>query len=107
MSSETLCFQCGQPAGNPLRLNHMPNGTVCSVCRDRLLDALPAPFPAPVSREESHPAVTSEAAVSEESDVTEPAQGEEASERPTLRAVPPPDGEEPHPFGDDGFKPSA
>jgi len=51
MSSETMCIQCGQPAGDPLRLNHMPNGKACVVCRDRLLDSLPAPFPAAVTRE--------------------------------------------------------
>ncbi|MCA8981613.1 MAG: hypothetical protein H6831_09505 [Planctomycetes bacterium] len=42
--SETSCIQCGQPSGTPLRLNHLPNGLPCPVCRDRLLESLPAPF---------------------------------------------------------------
>lgn len=42
---DTLCFTCGLPSGDPLRLNHLPSGEVCPNCRDRLLDALPAPFP--------------------------------------------------------------
>ena len=51
MSAETLCFTCGLPAGEPLRLNHLPNGSVCPTCRDRLLDSIPAPFPAPMARD--------------------------------------------------------
>jgi hypothetical protein len=42
---EPLCFTCGLPVGDPLRLNHLASGQVCPSCRDRLLDALPAPFP--------------------------------------------------------------
>lgn len=41
---DTLCFTCGLPFGST-RLNHLANGEVCPSCRDRLLDALPAPFP--------------------------------------------------------------
>jgi hypothetical protein len=41
--SETSCIQCGQPGGSQ-RLNHLPNGLPCPVCRDRLLESIPAPF---------------------------------------------------------------
>lgn len=41
--SEPSCIQCGQPGGAQ-RLNHLPNGLPCPVCRDRLLESLPAPF---------------------------------------------------------------
>lgn len=41
---ETSCIQCGQPSGAPQRLNHLANGLPCPVCRDRLLESLPAPF---------------------------------------------------------------
>ena len=74
MSGETLCFQCGLPAGE-MRLNHMPNGKVCPTCRDRLLDSLPAPFPTPVSRE----AEGAESGTEEEAREQEPV---------TLRALP-------------------
>lgn len=42
--SETSCIQCGQPSGSPQRLNHLANGLPCPICRDRLLESLPAPF---------------------------------------------------------------
>ena len=41
--SETSCIQCGQPGGSQ-RLNHLPNGLPCPVCRERLLESIPAPF---------------------------------------------------------------
>jgi hypothetical protein len=37
---ETLCFTCGQPAGEVPRLNCLPGGQVCPSCRDRLLLSL-------------------------------------------------------------------
>jgi hypothetical protein len=46
MTNPAVCFTCGLPTGDPLRLNHLPSGQVCTACRDRLLDLLPAPFPA-------------------------------------------------------------
>jgi hypothetical protein len=41
---EPVCFTCGLPVGEPLRLNHLPSGQTCPTCSDRLLEALPAPF---------------------------------------------------------------
>ena len=42
--SDPLCFTCGLPYGGATRLNHLPSGQVCTSCRDRLLEAIPAPF---------------------------------------------------------------
>jgi|GEM_PF-1802729 len=44
-SHETLCFTCGQPAGEEPRLNCLPGGQVCPTCRDRLLEQLPPCLP--------------------------------------------------------------
>ena len=44
-SQETVCFTCGQPAGDPTRLNCLPGGQACPACRDRLLESLPACLP--------------------------------------------------------------
>jgi len=48
MSSDTAtrCFTCGQPAGDPARFNHLPNGRPCPTCRDRLLESLAPLIPA-------------------------------------------------------------
>lgn len=104
MSGETLCFQCGLPAGE-MRLNHLPNGKVCPTCRDRLLDSLPAPFPTPVSRE----ADEAKPLVEEESEEAEPVHlrvlpGSRSSEhdRDDARADETDDGDE---YG--GYTPSA
>ncbi len=43
--NETLCIGCGQPSGSTPRLNHLPNGKPCPICRDRLLESLPPIFP--------------------------------------------------------------
>ena len=80
MSGETLCFQCGLPAGE-MRLNHLPNGKVCPTCRDRLLDSLPAPFPTPVSRDAEEAEPRTEDASEEQEPVTLRAlPGEQASD---------------------------
>lgn len=50
--ADTPCIQCGQPSGEPPRLNHLPNGLPCPSCRDRLLEALPPPFPGTPEPEE-------------------------------------------------------
>ena len=44
-SHETVCFTCGQPAGEVPRLNCLPGGQVCPTCRDRLLECLPPCLP--------------------------------------------------------------
>jgi len=104
MSSDTVCIQCGQPAGDPLRLNHMPNGKACSACRDRLLDSLPAPFPSAVVRE---PRPQIMGPTDSKRQENEPAM-DVAYESPThLRALPP---TEPPPLSmedDGGYTPSA
>lgn len=101
MSSDTVCIQCGQPAGDPLRLNHMPNGRACSACRDRLLDSLPAPFPSPVVRENEVENGLPECEEPEEVEATD----EEASSR--LRALPQDDSQSMSFEDDGGYKPSA
>jgi len=47
MSSDraTRCFTCGQPAGDPVRFNHLSNGRPCPTCRDRLLESLGSLIP--------------------------------------------------------------
>lgn len=45
MASQTVCFTCGQPIGEPPRINELPDGEPCPTCRDRLLDSLPALLP--------------------------------------------------------------
>jgi len=102
MSSETMCIQCGQPAGDPLRLNHMPNGKSCTACRDRLLDSLPAPFPAAVAHENAAGKLFSMQGTKAEASPVSAA--EDSSQ---LRALPP---VEPGsvPYEDDGgYTPSA
>jgi len=60
--SNPLCFTCGLPFGDAARLNHLPSGQVCPSCRDRLLETLPAPFPAsPGARSHDAPEPASEA----------------------------------------------
>ena len=107
MSAETLCFQCGQPAGDPTRLNHMPNGSVCPTCRDRLLDSLPAPFPTPVTRDvdaREHRVSPSEPAARTRPEPEEVEELREAPPSTRLRAL----GQGPsNPFRDDDYKPSA
>ncbi|MFT7669484.1 MAG: hypothetical protein ACI8X5_002187 [Planctomycetota bacterium] len=45
-SNESVCFTCGQPAGEDFpRLNCLPGGQVCPTCRDRLLECLPPCLP--------------------------------------------------------------
>jgi len=41
----TLCFTCGQPAGDPPVLNSLSDGRRCPTCRDRVLEALPPALP--------------------------------------------------------------
>ena len=48
--ADSTCFPCGQTASDPLRVNHLPNGTVCPTCRERLLDSLDGPLPADLLR---------------------------------------------------------
>jgi len=62
-----VCFTCGQPSGDLLRLNTMPNGQVCPTCRDRLLEGIPAALP-------------SEEAFSEESETLTGGSGEDDEE---------------------------
>ena len=42
---ETVCFHCGHSVANSLLDNRLANGRACSVCRDRLLDQVPAALP--------------------------------------------------------------
>lgn len=42
---ETLCFSCGQPVGDPPKLNRLESGQVCRTCSDRVLDSLQPPLP--------------------------------------------------------------
>ena len=41
----SLCITCGLPAASVHSFNRLEDGEVCPTCRDRLLDALPPPFP--------------------------------------------------------------
>lgn len=43
--AKTVCFTCGMPIGEPLRLNRLENGQLCPSCRDRVLDLLPSILP--------------------------------------------------------------
>jgi hypothetical protein len=43
--TKTVCFTCGLPLGEPLRLNRLENGQLCPSCRDRVLDLLPSILP--------------------------------------------------------------
>ena len=60
MSEEraAVCFTCGQPSGDILRLNFLPSGQVCPSCRDRLLEGVPAPLPSEEVASESLPEPT-------------------------------------------------
>lgn len=40
-----LCFQCGQPANQADRINHLPSGEPCPTCLQRVLDQQPALLP--------------------------------------------------------------
>jgi len=40
-----LCFTCGLPSGSTLPFNRLPNGQVCSACRDRLLESIAPALP--------------------------------------------------------------
>jgi hypothetical protein len=46
----TICFTCGEPVGEPYRLNRLEDGKICPTCCERVLQALPPIFP---SREET------------------------------------------------------
>ena len=48
--AETICFTCGEPVGEPFRLNRLDDGRICPTCCERVLHSLPPIFP---SREES------------------------------------------------------
>jgi len=54
MAREPVCFGCGQPTGPFPRLNRLPNGRVCTSCRDRLIETVPPALPA-APREEDQP----------------------------------------------------
>src|SRR5262245_6416935 len=43
--ADPVCFTCGEPVGEPYRLNRLEDGTICPSCRDRVLAALPPIFP--------------------------------------------------------------
>ena len=89
---EPICFTCGLPSGSNARLNHLPNGQVCPSCRDRLLEALPAPFPVALAREDEEV----ESGELEAVDGTpEPASTAEPMARELLPLVPPPRDPEP------------
>lgn len=45
MQRETLCFECGQIAGNPPILNRHEDGSPCRRCADRVLEHLPPALP--------------------------------------------------------------
>ena len=47
-NQDVLCFQCGQPVGEPPVLNQMPDGENCIRCAERVLEALPAILPSEV-----------------------------------------------------------
>ena len=44
-SGASLCFSCGQPVGEPPRLNLLAGGRPCPTCADRLLESLPPILP--------------------------------------------------------------
>ena len=47
------CFHCGNPVGDPPRLNELEEGDNCPACAERLLETLPPIFH--TSWEEPHP----------------------------------------------------
>jgi len=52
-SDETICIACGQPAGDPPKLNRLESGQPCRSCANRFLDAQPSLLPgAPVLDED-------------------------------------------------------
>ena len=53
VAAQTVCFTCGMPVGEPLRLNRLDNGQLCPTCRDRVLDLLPSILPDLPSRHAS------------------------------------------------------
>ncbi|MEO0652717.1 MAG: hypothetical protein AAFZ65_18735 [Planctomycetota bacterium] len=53
MESETLCFECGQTAGNPPILNRHEDGSTCRRCADRVLAYLPPALPGQPNGEQS------------------------------------------------------
>ncbi len=80
-SHEVVCFSCGQPVGDPPRLNTTPGGDNCPACAERLLESLPGVFHAPVAIE----AVATQPGVVEGADQAQGAEGGAAPARP--RAV--------------------
>lgn len=40
-----VCIRCGQSVAIPGAINRLPDGAVCPVCRDRLLDSIPPALP--------------------------------------------------------------
>ena len=52
-SDDSICFSCGQGAGDPPVLNRLESGEVCKVCGDRFLDALPPLLPGTPELEEA------------------------------------------------------
>ena len=47
MDRVPLCFSCGLPVTSPPRLNDLPDGTPCPICRERALDVVAAALPHP------------------------------------------------------------
>lgn len=55
-TGQPICMTCGQPAGAPLRFNHLPSGEPCVACAERLLDAMQPLLPgaaAPVAAKQA------------------------------------------------------
>ncbi len=45
--NEVVCIQCGQPIGDPPRLNLLAEEEPCPACAERLLESLPGIFHTP------------------------------------------------------------
>ncbi len=70
-SQQTVCFTCGQPAGDFPRLNCLPGGQVCPTCRDRLLESLAPCLPSDYEVEQAGPATPIESESEEEEEEEE------------------------------------
>lgn len=85
----TLCFSCGLALGDPPRLNHLPNGSVCPACRDRLLESLPSILPTLEPAEEVEASEATDSEIRAEAEEEEP---REALSRTAHRRIGPEEG---------------
>ncbi len=84
---QAVCMTCGHPATDDPFRNRLANGRVCPGCRDRVLEATPAPLP-------WQPAVSEEERASDETGFDLPSDGWTAESSDIFDHLPgePPDG---------------